>query len=57
MSKPEDILEQGFELAPEATTPPTPSATEKLVARLEDRFSESMSLLNRIPVTLSVVVC
>lgn len=53
MSKPEDILEQGFELAPEATTPPAPSVTEKLVARLEDRFSESMSLLKRIPVTLT----
>ena len=56
MSKPEDILEQGFELAPEATTPPAPSVTEKLVARLEDRFSESMSLLKRIPVTLTLEV-
>ena len=52
MSKPEDILEQGFELAPEATTPPAPSVTEKLVAR----FSESMSLLKRIPVTLTLEV-
>ncbi|MDM3221776.1 FliM/FliN family flagellar motor switch protein [Citrobacter sp. Cf088] len=56
MSKPEDILEQGFELAPEATTPSAPSVTEKLVARLEDRFSESMSLLKRIPVTLTLEV-
>lgn len=38
MSKPEDILEQGFELAPETTTPAAPSVTETLVARLEDRF-------------------
>ena len=56
MSKPEDILEQGFELAPETTTPTAPSATETLVARLEDRFSESMSLLKRIPVTLTLEV-
>ena len=53
---PEDILEQGFELAPETTTPTAPSATETLVARLEDRFSESMSLLKRIPVTLTLEV-
>ena len=56
MSKPEDILEQGFELAPEATTSPASSVTETLVSRLEDRFSESMSLLKRIPVTLTLEV-
>ena len=56
MSKQEDILEQGFELAPETTTPPTASVTETLVARLEDRFSESMTLLKRIPVTLTLEV-
>ncbi|MEG0097971.1 MAG: FliM/FliN family flagellar motor switch protein [Citrobacter sp.] len=56
MSKQEDILEQGFELAPEASSSPAPSVTEKLVARLEDRFSESMSLLKRIPVTLTLEV-
>lgn len=55
MSKQEDILEQSFELAPEGT-PPAQSVTETLVARLEDRFSESMTLLKRIPVTLTLEV-
>ncbi|HGY3718953.1 TPA: FliM/FliN family flagellar motor switch protein [Citrobacter gillenii] len=55
MSKQEDILEQSFELAPEGT-PPAHSVTETLVARLEDRFSESMTLLKRIPVTLTLEV-
>ncbi|WP_196207550.1 FliM/FliN family flagellar motor switch protein [Citrobacter sp. Res13-Sevr-PEB04-36] len=55
MSKQEDILEQSFELATEGT-PPAHSVTETLVARLEDRFSESMTLLKRIPVTLTLEV-
>lgn len=57
MSNQEDILEQGFELNTEATKISTPnSVTETLVTRLEDRFSESMSLLKRIPVTLTLEV-
>lgn len=56
MSKQEDILEQGFELTPEATTTPVASVAETLVSRLEDRFSESMTLLKRIPVTLTLEV-
>ncbi|CBG87012.1 FliM/FliN family flagellar motor switch protein [Citrobacter rodentium] len=56
MSKQEDILEQGFELTTEAPAAPANSATEALVTRLEDRFSESMSLLKRIPVTLTLEV-
>lgn len=57
MSKQEDILEQGFELNNETTkTIPDTSAAEKLVTRLEDRFSESMALLKRIPVTLTLEV-
>ncbi|QMR46605.1 FliM/FliN family flagellar motor switch protein [Citrobacter freundii] len=56
MSKQQDILEQGFELTPEATTASAVSVTETLVTRLEDRFSESMTLLKRIPVTLTLEV-
>lgn len=57
MSKQEDILEQGFELNNETTKPsPDTSVAEKLVTRLEDRFSESMTLLKRIPVTLTLEV-
>lgn len=57
MSNQEDILEQGFELNAEATKISTPtSVAETLVTRLEDRFSESMSLLKRIPVTLTLEV-
>ncbi|MFH7829020.1 FliM/FliN family flagellar motor switch protein [Kluyvera chengduensis] len=57
MSKQEDILEQGFELNNETTkASPDTSAAEKLVTRLEDRFSESMTLLKRIPVTLTLEV-
>lgn len=57
MSKQEDILEQGFELNTEiAETRPDSSVAETLVTRLEDRFSESMTLLKRIPVTLTLEV-
>ncbi|HDG1670019.1 FliM/FliN family flagellar motor switch protein [Kluyvera ascorbata] len=57
MSKQEDILEQGFELNTETTkASPDTSVAEKLVTRLEDRFSESMTLLKRIPVTLTLEV-
>lgn len=57
MSNQEDILEQGFELNAEATKTSEPtSVAETLVTRLEDRFSESMSLLKRIPVTLTLEV-
>lgn len=57
MSKQEDILEQGFELNNETTkASPDTSTAEKLVTRLEDRFSESMTLLKRIPVTLTLEV-
>lgn len=57
MSKQEDILEQGFELNTETTkASPDTSIAEKLVTRLEDRFSESMTLLKRIPVTLTLEV-
>ncbi|WP_330983809.1 MULTISPECIES: FliM/FliN family flagellar motor switch protein [Enterobacterales] len=56
MTKQEDILEQTFELADEIVTPPEHSVAEALVARLEDRFSESMTLLKRIPVTLTLEV-
>lgn len=56
MSKQQDILEQGFELTSEATTASVVSVTETLVTRLEDRFSESMTLLKRIPVTLTLEV-
>ncbi|HEB4876347.1 TPA: FliM/FliN family flagellar motor switch protein [Kluyvera ascorbata F0526] len=57
MSKQEDILEQGFELNNETTkASPDTSVAEKLVTRLEDRFSESMTLLKRIPVTLTLEV-
>lgn len=56
MSKQEDILEQGFELTTETVTAPAPSVSEKRVTRLEDRFAESMTLLKRIPVTLTLEV-
>lgn len=55
MSKQEDILEQGFELNDAPAVPATANA-ESLVTRLEDRFSESMTLLKRIPVTLTLEV-
>lgn len=57
MSNQEDILEQGFELNTETGKTSTVSVeAETLVTRLEDRFSESMSLLKRIPVTLTLEV-
>lgn len=55
MSKQEDILEQGFELNDTPAVSATANA-ESLVTRLEDRFSESMTLLKRIPVTLTLEV-
>ena len=57
MSNQEDILEQGFELNNDAAkTTPAASVAETLVTRLEDRFAESMTLLKRIPVTLTLEV-
>ncbi|MBJ9165152.1 FliM/FliN family flagellar motor switch protein [Citrobacter farmeri] len=56
MSKQEDILEQGFELnttAPQTTEKPLADAP---APRTDDRFSESMTLLKRIPVTLTLEV-
>ncbi|MDM4885365.1 FliM/FliN family flagellar motor switch protein [Escherichia coli] len=56
MSKQEDILAGDFGLTDEVA-PVTKSAdTETLVTRLEDRFSDSMTLLKRIPVTLKLEV-
>ncbi|HFZ8994054.1 TPA: FliM/FliN family flagellar motor switch protein [Citrobacter freundii] len=57
MSKQEDILEQSFELNTETSKAATAtSVAETLVTRLEDRLSESMALLKRIPVTLTLEV-
>lgn len=56
MSKQEDILEQGFELnntAPQTAEKPFADAP---APRPDDRFSESMTLLKRIPVTLTLEV-
>ncbi|EOD1045441.1 FliM/FliN family flagellar motor switch protein [Citrobacter farmeri] len=56
MSKQEDILEQGFELnntAPQTAEKPLADAP---TLRTDDRFSESMTLLKRIPVTLTLEV-
>lgn len=56
MSKQEDILEQGFELnntAPQTAKKPLADAP---APRTDDRFSESMTLLKRIPVTLTLEV-
>lgn len=56
MSKQDDILAGDFGLADEVA-PVTKSAdAETLVTRLEDRFSDSMTLLKRIPVTLTLEV-
>ncbi|ENK6899726.1 TPA: FliM/FliN family flagellar motor switch protein [Escherichia albertii] len=54
MSKQEDIFAGDFGLADE--TPPEVKTTDTLVTRLEDRFSDSMTLLKRIPVTLTLEV-
>ncbi|POT58675.1 hypothetical protein C3432_12410 [Citrobacter amalonaticus] len=56
MSKQEDILEQGFELNTDTPEIPVTSVTETRAARSEDRLSESMTLLKRIPVTLTLEV-
>lgn len=56
MSKQEDILEQSFELnntAPQTAEKPLADAP---APRTDDRFSESMTLLKRIPVTLTLEV-
>ncbi|EOT8214721.1 FliM/FliN family flagellar motor switch protein [Escherichia albertii] len=54
MSKQEDIFAGDFGLTDE--TPPEVKTAETLVTRLEDRFSDSMTLLKRIPVTLTLEV-
>lgn len=56
MSKQEDILEQGFELNTDAPQTPEKAFADAPVAHSETRFSESMTLLKRIPVTLTLEV-
>ncbi|WP_253379891.1 FliM/FliN family flagellar motor switch protein [unidentified bacterial endosymbiont] len=56
MSKQEDIFEQGFELNTDAADAPAQSVAETRESRSEDRFSDSMTLLRRIPVTLTLEV-
>lgn len=56
MSKQEDILEQGFELTTDAPAAPANSVADTQESRPEDRFSDSFSLLKRIPVTLTLEV-
>ncbi|MBJ9260424.1 FliM/FliN family flagellar motor switch protein [Citrobacter amalonaticus] len=54
MSKQEDILEQGFELNSDGAA--EKAFTDAPVVRSEERFSDSMTLLKRIPVTLTLEV-
>lgn len=56
MSKQEDILAGDFNLTDEAVPTMKSPDAETLVTRLEDRFSDSMTLLKRIPVTLTLEV-
>ena len=54
MSKQEDILAGDFGLTDEVAPVAKSADAETLVTRLEDRFSDSMTLLKRIPVTLTL---
>ena len=56
MSKQEDILAGDFGLTDEVAPVAKSADAETLVTRLEDRFSDSMTLLKRIPVTLTLEV-
>ncbi|EPF6161505.1 TPA: FliM/FliN family flagellar motor switch protein [Citrobacter sedlakii] len=56
MSKQEDILEQGFELNTLETESSAKADVVTALPRTEERFSESMALLKRIPVTLTLEV-
>ncbi|HFK4479350.1 TPA: FliM/FliN family flagellar motor switch protein [Citrobacter sedlakii] len=56
MSKQEDILEQGFELNTLETESSAKADVVTTLPRTEERFSESMTLLKRIPVTLTLEV-
>lgn len=56
MSKQEDILEQGFELNTDTPQTPEKAFADAPVVHSESRFSESMTLLKRIPVTLTLEV-
>ena len=56
MSKQEDILTGDFGLTDEVAPVAKSADAETLVTRLEDRFSDSMTLLKRIPVTLTLEV-
>ena len=56
MSKQEDILAGDFGLTDEVAPVAKSADAETLVTRPEDRFSDSMTLLKRIPVTLTLEV-
>lgn len=56
MNNREDVLEQGFELAADDEAVPAPAVSVANTPPKHARLSDSMALLKRIPVTLTLEV-